>query len=186
MDEPKHIIGPNGPQWPDLSQLRTKITEWETASGYRFPEDYRTFMLRYDGGRPYPNTFKVAVPPNLWDMAEDLTYVDPLYSWDFSRALQDKTTYYEGTPNGFWFIGCDPGGLELLLSLRAKDYGRVYSWRGTYNAWGTAGNDDTTVYLQAGSFERFLFTLFDTPDKQGYNYWQTPHQIMLARDITLT
>jgi hypothetical protein len=182
----KHIIGPNGNQWPDTSHHLAKIAEFEKISGLRFPEDYRTFLMKYDGGRPYPNTFKVAVPPALWDMAEDLTYVDPLYSWDFSRQLLDKTTYYEGTPECLWFIGCDPGGLELLLSLRPKDHGTIYSWRGTYTAWGTDGNDQATLYMQAPSFTAFVFGLFDTPDKQGYDYWKTPNQILLARDLILT
>lgn len=183
MSDP--IIAPVEDEWQTLPTLDAQITAWEAAHAVRLPAAYRAFLLAYNGGSPYPNVFDVAVPDAVWDSTDKQTFVDPLYDFAYASSLFAGDTFGDGTPKGFFFIGCNPGGLELLISLRSKDAGSIHCWYGTDVAWGTADNTEAAVYLQAGSFPDFVKSLYDTDDKIGYDYWESPRHKMLARPLTV-
>jgi SMI1-KNR4 cell-wall len=182
----KHIIAPLHAEWPDLSKMPATIAQWEAQEGRKIPADYRGFMINYGGGRPYPNVFEVAIPDDLWDSYEKTVFCNPLYAWEYAVGVWAKSTFRDGTPTGLFFIGTDPGNLQLLISLRPKDYGKVYLWVPTNDTWGSDTNNDTHLYLQAPTFTDFIMGLFDTPDSIGKDQWHTPRNEMLARDLILT
>ncbi len=186
MTMTQQIIAPQHAEWPDLSQSSAKITHWESQTGRRLPADYRNFMTTYGGGRPYPNVFEVAIPDDVWDSYEKTVFCDPLYAWDYAADVWQKSTFGDGTPTDLFFIGTDPGNLQLLLSLRPKDLGKIYLWIPTRDSWGSDTNNETHLYLQAPTFSDFVVGLFDTTDFIGKEHWHTPRNEMLARDLILT
>ncbi len=179
------IIAPLHEEWQNLSGLSKEIAAWELAANARLPAPYRAFLLSYNGGSPYPNVFDVAVPDDIWGSDDKQTFLDALYDFAFSVSLYNGETFDDGTPRPFFFIGSNPGGLELLISLRPKDAGSIYCWQGTDVPWGTDTNTEAALHLQAKSFPDFIAALYDTPDSIGYDYWESPRHKLLARPLTV-
>ncbi|MCU0800613.1 MAG: SMI1/KNR4 family protein [Rhodobacteraceae bacterium] len=180
------IIAPAGAEWPNLATLGAQIAAWEQTTGLRLPASYRDFLLRYDGGQPYPNVFDVGVPDAVWGIADKQTFVDPLYDFAFAVNMFNGETYGAGTPRPFFFIGCNPGGLEILISLRAQDAGAIYCWFGSDVPWETGTNTSAALYLQAPSFGDFIRSLYDTEDEIGMDHWESPRNKLLAQPLIVT
>lgn len=173
------LISPVGEAWTAEGDAAAAIGALERAAGLRLPHDYRRFMLRYNGGRPYPNMFRhTAREP---DGVENTTeaFLDPLDDWDrvvaWSRELGNRL------PPKCLAIGADPGLLEIVLSLREADHGAVFSWVRNWGAWGSAENS----YLcpQAASFSAFVGGLSDDAQQSGRQYWHTPRCAGLKRAL---
>lgn len=171
-------ISPVGEQWQTGQAVATAISDWERSTGFALPNDYRAFLVGYNGGRPYPNMFRhTALVAD--DTAETEHLVDPFYAWDrvvaWSRELGNRL------PAGCLAIGADPGLLEIVLSLRSEDFGATYSWVRNWANWGSAENS----YLcpQASSFAAFVAVLFDDEAQTGHDYWHTPRRESLKRRL---
>jgi SMI1 / KNR4 family (SUKH-1) len=182
----KPLIAPDGPEWANLAALPQDIAAWEAKTGRRLPDVYRRFMTTYNGGRIYPSRFKVLMPAEAWGMENFNTWCDPLYRWETAVAHWAGATYYDSTPPDFFFIGCNPGGMEILMSLRGKDHGKVYTWLGSNQPWGSEDNTEANIYPQADNFTAFLAQMFETPEGDAMKYWSTPRHQLLARDLILT
>ncbi|WP_367185494.1 SMI1/KNR4 family protein [Mesorhizobium ventifaucium] len=59
------LISPVDREWHAGGHAASAISSWEHETGLRLPDDYRGFMIRYNGGRPYPNMFKHARCPRI-------------------------------------------------------------------------------------------------------------------------
>ena len=55
--------------------------------------------------------FVVDQPPKGWGTSGFCTFCDPLYDRGYAISLWNGGTYLEATPQVFFFIGCNPGGL---------------------------------------------------------------------------
>ncbi|WID95362.1 SMI1/KNR4 family protein [Bosea vestrisii] len=175
------LISPVGEDWSADREAVSAISTWERDTGLRLPDDYRGFMLRYDGGRPYPLMFRhTALEAEGFENPTE-HYLDPLYSWrrvaSWNRELGNRL------PPGCMSIGADPGLLEIALSLRDEDHGAIYSWVRNWGAWGS--EDNSYLCLQAPSFRAFTTSLFDHDDRSGYDYWHTPRREQLKRTLDI-
>lgn len=116
----QRLIRPVGSHWEGPA-----IEAWERQTGLRLPDDYRRFMLRYNGGRPFPSVFR-----HTWsegdEMASAETYLEPLY--DRGHLVTWNAELGNRLPPDTLTIGADPGLIEVLLSLRPHDHGMIYSW----------------------------------------------------------
>lgn len=167
-------ISPLGEEWQEASA----IADWERSAGYALPDDYRAFLVGYNGGRPYPNMFRhTALAPD--GAAETEHFVDPFYAWD--RVVAWSHELGNRLPAGCLAIGADPGLLEIVLSLRSEDFGATYSWVRNWASWGSAENS----YLcpQASSFAAFVAALSDDDAQTGHDYWHTPRRERLKRRL---
>jgi len=112
------LISPIGEDWSADREAASAISTWERDTGLRLPDDYRGFVLRYDGGRPYPLTFRhTALEAEGFENPSE-HYLDPLYSWD--RVVSWSQELGNRLPAGCMSTGADPGLLEIVLSLRAR------------------------------------------------------------------
>jgi hypothetical protein len=175
-------ISPIGEDWQGGEAIASLISNWERSSGLTLPADYRAFLIRYDGGRPYPNMFRhSALSPDDGSVNPTEHFLDQLYSWDRVVAWSDELG--DRLPGGCLTIGADPGLLEIVISLRPEDFGAVYSWVRSWTSWGSVEN----AYLcpQGQSFGAFVTSLFDDEDESGHDYWHTPRVECLKRPLEL-
>jgi hypothetical protein len=167
--------------WSYVKDSSQDIVLWETSTGHHLPEGYRRFMLKFNGGSVYPRLFRYSVPLDLHPSTEPVTLVDPFYSWADVEAYSHGDTYGRGNPPDMLFIGCNPGGLEILLSLRPTDFGQIFCWPHNKTIWGTDGNDQ--IWYQAPSFEAFLDSLYEEADGSDYEHWHVPIYDKLAKPL---
>ena len=167
--------------WSYVADASGDISRWEQQTRRKLPGAYRRFMLRFNGGRVYPRLFRHNVPMERYPSTEPVTMVDPFYPWADVESHWRGDIYGRGTPPEMLTIGCDAGGLEILLSARREDFGHVFCWPHTRNIWGTDGN--TEIWHQADSFEAFLESLYDLPDGSDYDGWHVPIYDKLAKPL---
>lgn len=142
------------------------LQELELLIGYQLPLDFKQFLRKYNGGRP------------------SLLYAFPIYanrSGDLGllngfncltakpyRRVYDDIRYQLGVfknrmPHHLIPFAFDPGGNQLCISARAKDYGKIYFW--DHEEEEEYEDDDGTadaypgIYLVAQSFTAFLESL---------------------------
>ncbi|MCE7989946.1 MAG: SMI1/KNR4 family protein [Caldilinea sp. CFX5] len=133
------------------------IAAVERQIGVSLPIAYRSFLLRYNGGRPEPNMFPIQG-----------FYADThgLLEWFFCIAEDDiydltenELVYRNRVPSDLLPIATDPGGNLLCLAVKGDRYGRIYFWH--HEDEGEEGAPPTynNVYSVADSFENLLNSL---------------------------
>jgi len=167
-------IAPERGRDPLPADQQQRVTSFVTSLGVALPAPYQEFLVRFDGGAPYPNIFNDARPAEVRGFPDNQAFCDRLYDLSRVMELQAGDSYGDGIPSGFILIGEDPGGLEIMLSLRSQDFGAIYVWQGTADRWASETNNETLIAKQADSFVAFLNSLYDTPDRIGLDQWETP------------
>lgn len=136
-----------------------QLAEAERLLGVQFPEDYRRFMLTYNGGRPKPGGFDIQ-----WEDGQEAAddWRTSSFGWFFSvwdepvenllKENRQKGFYPEGTVA----IAHDAGGNVILLGVDGEHKGHVLFWAREY-AWDE--NEEPridNVGFLASSFDEFL------------------------------
>lgn len=162
-------VSPVGAEWA-IEDAAEAIEIWERESGLCLPDDYRSFMGRHNGGRPYPLMFIHTAREPGGEPNPTEHFVNSFSDWDHVVSWTGELG--NRLPGGCIAIGGDPGLIELILSLRPADYGHVYSWVRNWGVWSSPDND----YLcpQARSFRDFVQGLSENDDEDGYDYWYSP------------
>jgi hypothetical protein len=170
--------------WSYVSDPTSAIEDWERANNLKLPEDYRQFMIRYNGGRVFPRLFKHRMEPlkaGLYVDETGETFLDLIFSWETVEAHWQKRTYGEGVPPGHLVIGDSPGGIQVLMSVGPANSGTIVSWYHSNSRWGT--EDNTKTYFLADSFAEFLRALYD--NGTDHNDWYIPIYDKIAKDLEL-
>lgn len=129
------------------------VEAFEREIGYTLPEDYRAFLLKFNGGKPEPDTIDI---PKEGIVASDISsfhglvekpnYNSLLRQWRGSSKNRDKHMLP---------IAGDAGGCTYYLSLDGDDRGVVYFW----DYYGK-GDDPTCAYPNccrlADTFTQFV------------------------------
>lgn len=129
--------------WQKLSI--SELEEFEREFKLKLPQDYKDFMLRFNGGIPEPaESFGIVVlqiqPIKYFPYQDNITIEDTI------RVLK---IVQQILPEHFFPFAYDEGGNELCISLSEDDYGSVYMCYLDY------GDDIPTHYL-CGSFGEFI------------------------------
>ena len=149
-------------------QINAKdIAEFENEVGKIFPEDYKRFMLKSNGGTPKEEW--------LYDFFDEVTEAEntsvireffSLFSEDTVKMgnlkkIYKTMTYEEMIPDDMLPIADDPGGNVIAISLNKDDYGYMYFINHEYD-------DLDTGYLVkskiAESMSDFLDVLYLSED----------------------
>ena len=109
------------------------IAAAESALGVSFPDDYRSFMARFNGGRPKPRKLKVEWRDNQACADEWPTTSMGWFYWISDDPVNDlvdlnKTDFAGRLPNGCVTIAADAGGNQVLLALAGPHSGKVLFW----------------------------------------------------------
>lgn len=175
------LIRPVDGGWKDDGAAASAIAAWEQQSGLKLPDDYRVFMLRYNGGKPYPLAFMHTARDADGFENPSEHYLDPFHDW--ARVVSWSNELGNRLPPRSLSIGADPGLIEIVLSLREEDFGAVYSWVRNRGVWGS--DDNNYLCAQAPSFRAFVESLTDDASRSGYSYWGQPAGKHLERTLVV-
>jgi SMI1-KNR4 cell-wall len=133
------------------------ILNAESQMGKSFPEQYKNFLLRNNGGRPEFQKFS--------GLGEDdgffgiLSWFFGLHPDDPNDLIANIERFSDRIPNNMIPIASDPGGNLVVLSVEGKDKGKVYFWDHEEEA--DEGEIPTydNLYLVANDFDDFLADL---------------------------
>lgn len=168
--------------WKFVSDTEGLIIKWEAKTKIKLPEDYRSFLTKYNGGRIYPCLFKHNVPQELWKMDDDVVIFNPAYDWLYVLQRMEENFNFSRFPENSIPIGSDPGGLEVVMSLEENSFGKIYVIH-----FGVGPEDDEPMmraFLQANSFREFIFDeLIENDDRDGYDYWFRRNKDHLTRKV---
>jgi SMI1 / KNR4 family (SUKH-1) len=144
----------------------SSLTEDELAAaerqlGVNLPDDYRSFMLRYNGGQPEPDGFDV-----IWrdDRECGQDWRTSTLSWFLSlderrgyNLLKYNQPGFAGRiPRGTIAIAVDAGGNLILLALEGPYAGRILFWVREYEVEEGEEPGYDNVGIIADNFDQFL------------------------------
>ena len=186
------LIAPNTERWnegeTDWSYVRNAlpaVERWEQREGIKLPEDYRKFILKYNGGKVYPRLFRNPFPENALSVWSPELMLSSLYWWDYVESHWRGETYgKQSVPPGHLLIGDDPGGVEIILAVDGPKRGTVSVWNHSTCRFGTDSNTD--FYWVADSFFAFLALLFDDDAQSDRDGWHIPLYDKLAKKLELS
>jgi hypothetical protein len=139
---------------PALSE--TRLVALERAINVSLPVSYRSFLMRFNGGRPNPEFFPIRGLENKsFGAIQYFFWVD-----DAIQSVNIDWNYkiYKGRiPSNLFPIACDNWGNLICLSLRGHDRDSVYFW--DHDAEHRPPTYDN-VYLVASSFPAFLESIY--------------------------
>ena len=143
------ILNPGDPITPE------QLNAFEERLNLTLPEDYRTFLLTYNGGRPKEAAFDFTR-----NGRKDGSWIGRLRGLTEKRGanLEQMYGYSRGFVAAHFFpIAPDAGKHALYLSLGQEDYGAVY-----FGDTDEVSEDGiNTMYFVAPSFTAFMNSLFD-------------------------
>lgn len=141
----------------DKSVDEKTLNHWEKQTGYKLPDDYKKFLLTFNGGVTCPWMFRHGHPQS----SEEESILDYLHDWDdvVENSNLDVTRDLASRPPNAIEIGQNPGGGAVLLSLDPNSYGQIVYWIPSHLAWGDEPNN--IVAAIAPSFSEFINRLFD-------------------------
>lgn len=133
----------------------------EQHLGIHFPADYRSFMLRYNGGRTKPDGFAIAW---LDGQAAGEDWKTSTLSWLFfvsndpeeNLLRMNGRTFLGRIPPGTVAVGRDAGGNLILLALAGPYQGKVLFWCRDYEDQDAKVPGYDNVGVIADNFDDFL------------------------------
>jgi hypothetical protein len=145
-----------------LPPTRAQVEAFEAEIGTTLPDDYRRFLLRYNGGNVDWYQFE-GLTPEGQSWTTIISHVGGLRE-EPALSLRSARSCYQGRelqiPRALLWIMGDPGGNAICIGLTGKYRGRVYFWihdeQPDPREWDgeveTAGN----VIFLANSFTDFM------------------------------
>ena len=85
------------------------ITNFELASNVLLPADYKAFIIKYNGGRPSPNSLPNPSTDVAWlyGMFDEYNWANFFYALDVFKGR---------IPSWYIPVGCDSGGNIFIMS----------------------------------------------------------------------
>ena len=141
----------NSNEFGNLTEIEMK--DFEEANGIELPEDYRDFLLSYNGGEPEPN--RVRVPETI------LTYLFGMHNGEYYASLYKCIDIYRlRIPFSTLPIGRDPFGNIFLMSIHPEGLGHIYFWDHEREPEVQDGHNTENCVFVAYSFTEFIDSLY--------------------------
>lgn len=128
------------------------IKNFEKSIGFSLPEDYKQFLIEYNGGtaRVRYSTFKVE------ELNENIP-LDVLYGLGVEKKQLDlqkvNDEYIDDMLPNCIIIGDDPGAGMIVL-INDDDYEGVYYWDHSFHF--AQSSEEENIYKVADSFKAFI------------------------------
>lgn len=139
------------------------LRQFEDRIGFSLPDSYRSFLLKFNGGRPNPYHFLVKDCYDPHSLINEFNGIMLDSENVLDNDLEEYIEIFEfRIPRGFMAIASDPGGNTVLLSLDGSTKGNIYFWEHNYEPEDCTDNveDYPNIYFLANDFEEFLNQLY--------------------------
>ena len=104
-----------------------QLVEFEQRYRLKLPEDYRSFLLEFNGGRPKPEIIDFI--QNGDDQSDIVNYLGGIHNGEYWARLEWQIdSLKDRVPKGFIPIGDDPGGNAYLIGIDGETFGKIYFW----------------------------------------------------------
>jgi hypothetical protein len=128
------------------------IRNYEVENGVRFPDQYRSFLLRNNGGYAINSYFRIPEYENNIIVVHHIYGIGDMQS-NLAEVNEDLG---ELLPAGFFIWASDPGGNGFLVGLNgSKHEDQIYYWLHDADP-----DEDVTHYFLSNSFDEFIDGLF--------------------------
>jgi cell wall assembly regulator SMI1 len=130
-----------------------RVGAFEAKLGRRLPDDYREFLLHYNGGKPKPSSFQLALrtEPNTDSLVH---WFLSLHDGEHSNLERNIKIMTGRLPSDTLPIADDPFGNVVLLGLHGEIRGKVYFW--DHEREPDDEPDWSNIDLVAESFDSFM------------------------------
>ncbi|QLG39184.1 SMI1/KNR4 family protein [Paenibacillus sp. FSL W7-1088] len=129
----------------------SRLQDFERINGVQLPQQYREFLLKYNGGYPKPYYFTISKEQGI-GMVNIFYGIGEMYD-----NLDKKVDIFDDILDaGFIPIADDSGGNQICLGLTEKHFGDVYFWIHDEDP-----EDLGNMYFLAKDFGGFLEKLHD-------------------------
>ena len=158
------------------------IAQWEAENRLTLPDDYKQFMLRYNGGGIFPEFFPTNYPDDhdFYNEMDEVMQFNYLYPWE---ELVEKNSYNsDWNQTEFVTIGSAVPG-DVLMRLAEPNRGSVHLWWRNNNAWDDEDDPPITGTI-AHSLTAFLFEALHPVGEFG-GRWHHPKTFERARKLEL-
>jgi len=134
---------------------RKNIEDFEIKNNIELTNDYKVFLLKWNGGAPDPETFMISEE-------EGPTVMNYFYS--IGGTYNNIEVYLDilnlRIPKDFIPIGDDPGGNIILLGISGPHYDQIYFWDHE-NEPDLEEPDMSNMYFLADNIWEFLDNLYE-------------------------
>jgi len=159
------IVGSN--KFGALTEDAVKKLEFQI--GALLPKEYKTFLLKRNGGEPVPSDFKLGE-----DDITGLHHIYGIFEQDNHRDILNNYNVFKGRiKKELLPIADDSFGNQICIGIKNKYVGKIYFWDHEFEG---SFFKSKAITLIANSFNDFLESLFEYVD---------PGESVLSRVIRL-
>lgn len=134
------------------------VLNFEKILKVSLPDDYRNFLLHYNGGHPKPHGFIYKLPDGRdWSGGVRDFFGLGVDSWEDLRHYY--ALYEDRVPKQMLPIANDDGGNLLLLALKDVEKGKIYFWDHNEESEDDELPSYENIYFVANNFTEFLKNL---------------------------
>lgn len=145
---------------PDISE--DDITNLESTLSVRLPDDYRAFLLRFNGGRPLPED-AFSFLPNKKNGSILSRFYSVTHEKKSNTIASRRYAFRNRIPGDLLPIGNDLGGSKICIGIGENNHGKVYFWAMEDETPEDVAPDYRNVRCIAESFTEHLAAFYD-PD----------------------
>ncbi len=125
------------------------LIDFESSNKFRLPEDYRFFLIQYNGGKPAKNHLQT---PNT-----DVNWLYGMHNGpDWANFFCALNTYHNRIPSWYIPIGYDSAGNLFIMSMFEKNKGTIAFWDHENEASENAAQYFDNMSFVANSFSDFF------------------------------
>ncbi|MBC2328034.1 SMI1/KNR4 family protein [Listeria booriae] len=129
------------------------IEDFEQRYNLKLAEDYKKFLLDFNGGYADPNVFKISEE-------QGKSALNTLYGLGIDDEYDELASVYESLdgiiPSGFISIADDSGGNQICLGVDDDYFGKIFVWMHDMEI----EEDMDNMFLLAADFKLFLDNLY--------------------------
>jgi len=157
-----------GPQLTDKN-----ILDLESKLAKKLPDQHRQFLLKYNGGHPFPSLFKIQWKGQDWSGGYDTGQIAYFFAIDENDKTADffknHKTFSDRIPTDTLAIAYTSGGDLVLIGTEKNNLGKIYYWAHSFETGPAVGEGDAPDYSNIGfianDFNQLMESLYDDEDQ---------------------
>lgn len=146
----------------EVKLKQKEIIEIENFIGLKFPIEYKSHLLQYNGGKCSPCQFAFTEKGKITTSSID--WFLAIYDGEYDNLRDYINTYkieQKRLPSNLVPIAHDSGGNLVCISCGSKDYGQIFFWDHEREVDYSRFSDDnySNLYFVAKNFDEFIDNL---------------------------